>query len=382
MRGHISKRGSRYSFVIDVGRDPITKKRKQKRVSGFRTKKEAIQAMNKMINEIQNGTYVEPSNDTFAEFIESWLEHKKTTVSDSTYDFYESYTNNHIVPALGNVKLKDIKPITIQNFYNSLVKNSGLSLHSVAHVQRITKIILNHAVRLKVIRENPASDIDIVRVPKREQKVWTKKQVDKFIEAARGHIHFIAFYLAVFTGMRQGEILGLKWDCVDFENRTIYVRRALKRSNGGELKDLKNTSSYRSIAMNDLLYEELKKHKRKQNEIKLRMGQAYNDQGFVVATKVGTFVLHSNLSRAFRLICEKIDVPKIRFHDLRHTHASLLLSLKQHPKVVQERLGHSSIEMTMDIYSHMMPNMQKEAVKELDKLFAKNTENKKDVTNS
>lgn len=382
MRGHISKRGSRYSFVIDIGRDPITKKRKQKRVSGFRTKKEAIQAMNKMINELQNGTYVEPSNETLAEFIESWLEHKKTTVSDSTYDFYESYTNNHIVPALGNVKLKDIKPITIQNFYNSLVKNSGLSLHSVAHVQRITKIILNHAVRLKVIRENPASDIDIVKVPKKEQKVWTKEQVDKFIEAARGHIHFIAFYLAVFTGMRQGEILGLKWDCVDFENRTIYVRRALKRSNGGELKDLKNTSSYRSIAMNDLLYEELKKHKRKQNEIKLRMGQAYNDQGFVVATKVGTFVLHSNLSRAFRLICEKIDVPKIRFHDLRHTHASLLLSLKQHPKVVQERLGHSSIEMTMDIYSHMMPNMQKEAVKELDKLFAKNTENKKDVTNS
>lgn len=382
MRGHISKRGSRYSFVIDIGRDPITKKRKQKRVSGFRTKKEAIQAMNKMINELQNGTYVEPSNETLAEFIESWLEHKKTTVSDSTYDFYESYTNNHIVPALGNVKLKDIKPITIQNFYNSLVKNSGLSLHSVAHVQRITRIILNHAVRLKVIRENPASDIDIVKVPKKEQNVWTKDQVDKFIEAARGHIHFIAFYLAVFTGMRQGEILGLKWDCVDFENRTIYVRRALKRSNGGELKDLKNTSSYRSIAMNDLLYEELKKHKRKQNEIKLRMGQAYNDQGFVVATKVGTFVLHSNLSRAFRLICEKIDVPKIRFHDLRHTHASLLLSLKQHPKVVQERLGHSSIEMTMDIYSHMMPNMQKEAVKELDKLFAKNTENKKDVTNS
>lgn len=382
MRGHVSKRGSKYSFVIDIGRDPITKKRKQKRVSGFRTKKEAIQAMNKMINELQNGTYVEPSNETLAEFIESWLEHKKSTVSDSTYDFYESYTKNHIVPALGNIKLKDIKPITIQIFYNSLVKNSGLSLHSVAHVQRITRIILNHAVRLKVIRENPAIDIDIVKVPKKEQKVWTKDQVDIFIDAARGHIHFIAFYLAIFTGMRQGEILGLKWDSVDFDNRTIYVRRALKRSNGGEIKDLKNTSSYRSIAMNDLLYEELKKHKRKQNEIKLRMGQAYNDQGFVVATKVGTFVLHSNLSRAFRLICEKIDVPKIRFHDLRHTHASLLLSLKQHPKVVQERLGHSSIEMTMDIYSHMMPNMQKEAVKELDKLFAKNTENKKDVTNS
>src|SRR5690606_22217738 len=112
-------------------------------------------------------------------------------------------------PALGNVKLKDIKPITIQNFYNSLVKNSGLSLHSVAHVQRITRIILNHAVRLKVIRENPASDIDIVKVPKKEQNVWTKDQVDKFSEAAIGQVRFIAVCLAVFTGMRQGAILGL-----------------------------------------------------------------------------------------------------------------------------------------------------------------------------
>src|SRR5690554_3505194 len=152
MRGHVSKRGSKYSFVIDIGRDPITKKRKQKRVSGFRTKKEATQAMNKMINEIQGGTYIEPSGQTFAEFVKGWLEHKKDTVSDGTYDFYESYTRNHIVPVLGNTKLKDINPYTIQVFYNSIKKNKNLSAHTIAHVQRITRIILNHAVTLKIIK--------------------------------------------------------------------------------------------------------------------------------------------------------------------------------------------------------------------------------------
>lgn len=210
MRGHISKRGSRYSFVIDIGRDPVTNKRRQKRVSGFRTKKEATQAMNKMINEINNGTYIETTNETLSEFASSWLEHKKSTVSATTYDFYKSYTNNHIVTAIGNVKLKDITPLMIQDFYNSLVKNSGLSKHSISHVQRVTRIILNHAVALGIIKQSPADHIDTIRVPKKEQQYWTKKEVDIFVDAAREHIHFIAFYIAIFTGMRQGEILGLK----------------------------------------------------------------------------------------------------------------------------------------------------------------------------
>src|SRR5690625_2919070 len=181
--------------------------------------------------------------------------------------------------------------------------------------------------------------------------------------------------------MRRGEILGLKWDCVDFENKTIYVQRAIKKSKEGwELEDLKNSSSYRSITMSESLLFELKTHKNIQNEHKFRLGKDYNDQGFVAATKRGTFILPSNLSRSFRTIRKKLDIKQIRFHDLRHTHASLLFSLKEHPKVVQERLGHSSIEMTMDTYSHMMPNMQESAAKKLDEMFSKKPDSESDVT--
>lgn len=376
MRGHISKRGNKYSFVLDIGRDPVTKKRRQKRVSGFKTKKDATEAMTTMINELNRGMYVETTNDTFSDYLDRWLKHKKTRVAHSTYEHYKTYVDNHIKPAIGNVLVHELRPLILQDFYDSLLEQNKLAKQSIRHIQRIVSNCLNLGVKMGEIKTNVSTAIDPIRISKKEQLYWNKHEVDIFLDAAKDHIHYIAFYLAIFTGMRQGEILGLKWDSIDFDNKTLYVQRGLKKIEGGyELNDLKNSSSYRSIAMSDGLYEELKKHRKRQNEIKLKIGEGYDNQDFVVATKVGTFVLPTNLGRAFRLICNKLEIPKIRFHDLRHTHASLLFSQNIHPKIVQERLGHSSIEITLDTYSHMLPNMQESAAQKLDEMF-ENTSNK------
>lgn len=328
-----------------------------------------------MIADINRGTYVEPTNETFGKYLSDWLSHKEKRVAYSTYRHYKSYIENHIDPALGHIKIQDLRPMMLQNFYDSLLDDGKLSRRSIHHIHRIITNCLNFGVKMGEIQTNIASAVEPVKVAKNEQQYWNVDEVNKFLESSRGHIHFIAFYLAIFSGMRQGEILGLKWDSIDFDNKMIFVQRAIKRSeNGGELKDLKNSSSYRSITMSEGLILELKKHKSKQNKIKLRVGEDYDDKGFVVATKTGTFVLPTNLSRAFRLIRNKLKIKQIRFHDLRHTHASLLFSQNVHPKIVQERLGHSSIEITLDTYSHMLPNMQETAAQKLDEMFGEKTE--------
>ena len=376
MQGHIIKRGNKYSFVIDIGRDPITKKRKQKRVSGFTSGKKARKAMIDKIAEINKGNYVEPVNETLEKYLTDWLNGKEKRVSYGTYLHYKSYINKHIIPAIGHIKIADLKPRQIQDFYDALLGQEVLSNRSIHHIHRILSNALESGAKIGDIQRNIAKAVDPASVPKHEMKYWSMEVVHGFLENTQKESHFISFYIALFTGMRQGEILGLKWDCVDLENKAIYVHRSLKRKKGKyEIADLKNNSSYRSISISDTDAFELKKHFNQQKEHKLKVGEDYDNQNLVIATAFGNHVLPSNLWRAFSRSIKQIKVEPIRFHDLRHTHASMLFRLlKVHPKIVQERLGHSSIQVTLDTYSHMLPNMQDSLASGLESAFKKEKE--------
>ncbi|HLS10431.1 site-specific integrase [Lentibacillus sp.] len=372
MKGSIIKRGNKYSFILDIGKDPVTKKRKQKRVSGFTSKKKAQKAMNEMIADLQRGTYIEPSSETLDEYLDRWLQHKKTRVSPSTYEFYASYINNHIKPALGNIKLFDLKPRDVQMFFDGLLEKGDLSKRSIHHIHRILSNALDSGLKAGDIQHNAAKAVEPAKVAKKEMKYWDMDTLRQFIDYTRQEPFFIAWYLAAFTGMRQGEILGLKWDAIDWENKTIHVKRSLKRVEGKRvIADLKNTSSYRSIAISDSDIFELKRHYNRQQSIKMEIGEDYQDDNLIIATATGNYVYHSNLLRSFKKCIADVGVERIRFHDLRHTHASMLFALQTHPKIVQERLGHSSIQVTLDTYSHMLPNMQSAVAESLESAFIK-----------
>ncbi|WP_077298740.1 tyrosine-type recombinase/integrase [Virgibacillus pantothenticus] len=291
--------------------------------------------------------------------------------------------------AIGDIRVHELNARQVQRFYDSLLDNK-LSERSVHHIHRILSNALDYGAKLGDINKNVAKAAEPARVRKKEMEYWPIESLWKFINDTRNEKFFIAWYIASFTGMRQGEVLGLKWDCVDFSNKMIYVKRSLKRSeeNNYHIADLKNNSSYRSISISGSDIFELKKHLNEQKRIRMNAGDSYLDNNLVVTAGIGTHVLPSNLGRAFRRAIKRSKLNKIRFHDLRHTHASMLFALGVHPKIVQERLGHSSIQVTLDTYSHMLPNMQEPVAESLESAFKNQLENENagsdfisDVTN-
>lgn len=370
MRGHIRKRGSTYSIIVDVGNDE-NGKRKQKWYSGYKTKKEAEKALADIIAKIEKGEYFEPEKMSLAAYLDYWLEtYAKTNVAASTYKRYAEFAA-HINVGLGNIMLSKLKPAHIQNFYSMLLEQ-GLSKSTVLKVHRMLHLALKHAVNWQIVISNPTDAVTPPRPDKAEMHVWDMNTVNQFLKDISDERIYMPVLLALQTGMREGEICGLKWENVNLKHGTLTVKQALQRINGVlTIKDTKTAKSKRTIALMDYTVQALKEHKRKQNEIKLMMGPAYHDQGFVCAWDDGRPYDPHYVGEKFTELINKLDYPKIRFHDLRHTHATMLLQQGVNPKIVSERLGHSQVSITLDTYSHVLPNMQREAITKLDELFAK-----------
>jgi integrase len=332
----------------------------------FRLQKEAEEEYNRVKYEIQQGIYVEPSKLLFSDYFKEWLTNKHHSISPQTAEMYAAHGKNHILPSLGNIPFSKLTALHIQRFITQLI-NKGLSNSTVDRIYSIVNSCLNNAVKKDLIHKNVAAQVDKPKVTHKEMKVWDEQEVRKFLKIARNEESrlYIAFHLALLTGMRQGEILGLRWYDVDFDNSNVIVRQTLSH-NGKTLKSGgKSKNSVRSIAIDGTTLNELKKHQRFINQEKMQLGEQYEDNDLVVCTSKGTLMSPRNLNRTWYRLLDKSELPKIRFHDLRHSHASLLMKLDQHPKIVQERLGHSSIRITLDTYSHIMPNMQHDAAQKL-----------------
>jgi len=264
----------------------------------------------------------------------------------------------HIVPALGHLKLKDLNPVHVRGFYREKL-DSGLSSATVRKMHSIMRKALKQAVLDGLIPRNVCEAVKPPKIKHKEINPLDREQAKALLEAASGDRLEALYVLAVHTGMREGELLGLKWEDVDLERGTLRLRHALVREGGKiALGDLKTSKSRRSVRLTRAAADALRNHLERQLEEIERVGSLYQPGGLVFATESGTLINPSNLrNRSFKPLLKQACLPNICFHDLRHTCATLLLSQGTHPKLVQELLGHATIAMTLDTYSHFLPSM-------------------------
>ncbi len=372
MPGSIVKRGKNsWSVIVDLGRDPVTGKRRQLWRSVKGTKRDAQVVLTQLLHQRDTGVDAPPGKTTVGEFLQLWLQtYAAPNTAPKTYERYEQLMRVHVVPLLGNIPLSKLRPLHIQGVYQR-VREKGQSARTALHCHRVLKQALGHALKWQLLARNPAEAVDPPRPERHEMPSFTSDEVRRLLSAADQTPHGPLVYVAVMTGLRMGELLGLRWRDVDLDAGRISVRQTCQwlPKRGFIFRQPKTYRSARPVSVADGVVERLRQQRMRQAEERLAAGSAYDNNDLVFANAVGKPIHPNRLREAWARIGVRAGL-KLRFHDLRHIHASLLLQQGVHPKVVSERLGHSTVAVTLDIYSHVVPSLQSQAASQLEELLA------------
>lgn len=374
MIGHVAKKGKKYYVVIPI-KDPVTGEEKQKWFSGYKTKKEAQDARIEIVSKINNNNFVIPKKLTVKEYLESWFKtYVEPNLSPTTVQGYKVNIFHHMIPYIGGIQLQQLKAVNIQEMYNTLKEKGridgkkGLSSTSIRYVHRVLREALQHAVQQQLLPRNIADDITLPQAKKYKPKVYKPEEIATLLQCVKNTEYETAIHLAALLGLRRGEVLGLKWSDVDFKNKSITIQRQLLPTTKGIIfKDPKTEDSIRTIALSERLVDILKKEKIKQKKQKLLLGKDYHDNDLICCKDNGEMFHPSSFSHDFAKILKQNNMEHIRFHDLRHSAATNMLNANIPIKLASNILGHSSVTITMDIYSHVINEKQKEAIETLDK---------------
>jgi integrase len=370
VRGHVRKQGNAWYVVVDLPRDPITGKRKQKWHSGFRTKRDADKALTDILSRLDQGAYVEPTKQTLSTFFEEqWFPATESTLRPSTFATYKTIVRKHLLPRLGSLPLQALTAARLNALYADLLKSGrkdgkgGLSSSSVRYLHAVIRKALSDAVRWNLLMRNVADAADPPRATRTQMKTWSAREVRRFLDHVKDDRLSAAYVLAATTGMRRGEVLGLRWQDLDLDAGRASIAQTLIVVGGYEVRysEPKTARGRRMVALDPQTVTTLKEHRERQMLERSLMGDAYTDSDLVFPREDGSVLHPDGFSDAFWRHTKAAKLPRIRFHDLRHTHATLALAAGVHPKVVSERLGHASITITLDTYSHAIPAMQETA---------------------
>jgi len=372
MKGHIRERSPGHFAIVLETRDAATGKRKRKWHSFSGTKRAAQTECARLISELKGGTYLEPAKMTVGEFLERWLADVKSNVSPRTHERYAEIARKNLIPLLGGVALPKLQPMQISTAYTKALTsgrrdgNGGLSARTVLHIHRVLMQSLRQAVRWQLLVRNPADAVTPPKVERHRMTTYDMPQTAALLEAVRESRLYVPTLLAILCGLRRGEIAALRWRSVDFATGQIAVVESAEQMNGSvRMKETKSGRA-RTVAMSATVRDELRAHRLRQAQDMLKVGTRLTDDSFVAALADGSPMQPTFITHEWVRMIATTDLPRVRFHDLRHAHATHLLASGVHPKVASERLGHSKVGITLDLYSHVLPGMKEDAVAKVD----------------
>jgi integrase len=351
--------------VLHIGYDVDGKRRR--RVFYGERRPDVSSQLTAAQRKVDEGLPLPSERLTVAAFLVRWLATIKPALRPNTYRRYEQFVRMHISPALGRITLTKLTPDQLQELYAAKLE-AGLSPTTVRHLHAAAHKALKQATRWGLVARNVATVVEVPRMVRHEMATLTPEEAQRVIEAARGERLGAVYTLALTTGMRRGELLGLRWRDVDLERGAVQVRASLQwTKEGPAFAEPKTERSRRQITLAKIAIDTLRAHRLAQAEERLRRGPAWEDNDLVFANEVGRPVYPNNMvRRSFEPLLKRAGVRRVRFHDLRHSAATLLLAEGVHPKIVSEMLGHSQIAMTLDLYSHVTPTMQRQAADAMD----------------
>ena len=383
--GHVRKRETKngqltYQVIIEEPPDATTGKRHRKYFTIHGTKKEAEKFLRDTITDMENQTYVNPTKVTLKEWMNEWYNtYPSGHLSESTLRGYLYQIENYIIPALGKIPIQNLSAIQIQKWVNDISAESPVS-HKPMSARTVKNIFLNlsaameQAAKLGLIKKNPCRDIILPKRQAYQVEVYNEQEIDKLIQAAKGTDMEVPVMLTLSLGLRRGELIALRWENVDLSKGIIHICENRVDGLDGKVvtKAPKSQAGIRDLPLSPSLISMLKKHKIEFSKKQLKYAVGYNNDDFVICQHNGNPYKPFSFTKKFRTLLKQNNLRHIRFHDLRHTNASIMLSQGISPKVAQQRLGHSDFSTTMNIYSHVMKSMEIEAAQKLDDVLFHN----------
>ena len=361
----------RYQITVEGERDPLTGKRNRiyKNVKG--TKKEVNAVMHRMITEMDQGKVVKKSNKSIAEWMEEWISLYLPNIEETTRVGYKAKIRCYIVPALGDIQISSLRAEHVQKMVNDMLAR-GLSPKNIRDTFNNINAAMKKAVVLRYIPYNPCEGVVLPKLKKYKATVYDQKTIHQLLETVRGTDMYLPILLLVTVGLRRGELLALRWEDIDFNNKILKVRKNMVKGEKGHIiKAPKSEAGIRDICLGDEVVEELKIARKQYLMDSITYGQGFQNLGFVVRQEDGSPYKPDSITQKWERLLEQKSLPKIRLHDLRHSNATALIQAGVNPRVVQQRLGHSDVNITLNTYTHVLPEMDIEAAEKLDSIMLK-----------